>query len=121
MRAHEAGALHGDLGSRGPAWLRTPHDINALEPLLWPSTVRRSKEGSLTVGGLDVRDLAATHGTPAYVLDEADLRERVLRGQGVPLQGDGAHHRRGGPESRRVQRRRAHDSARRRLPAGAHR
>ena len=79
MRAHEAGALHGDIGSRGPAWLRTPHDINELEPQLWPSTVRRSSEGSLTVGGLDVRDLAATHGTPAYVLDEADVRERCRR------------------------------------------
>jgi diaminopimelate decarboxylase len=79
MRAHEAGALHGDLGSRGPAWLRTPDDVNTLEPRLWPSTVQRSNEGSLTVGGLDVRDLAATHGTPAYVLDEADLRERCRR------------------------------------------
>jgi diaminopimelate decarboxylase len=79
MRAHEAGALHGDIGSRGPAWLRTPTDVNALEPELWPSTVRRSPDGSLTVGGLSVRDLAAAHGTPAYVLDEADLRERCRR------------------------------------------
>jgi diaminopimelate decarboxylase len=79
MRAHEAGALHGDLGSRGPAWLRTPDDVNTLEQRLWPSTVRRSDEGSLTIGGLDVRDLAATHGTPAYVLDEADVRERCRR------------------------------------------
>jgi diaminopimelate decarboxylase len=79
MRAHEAGALHGDLGSRGPAWLRTPENVNALEPQLWPSTVRRSAEGSLTIGGLDVRDLAAAHGTPAYLLDEADVRERCRR------------------------------------------
>ena len=79
MRAHEAGALHGDLGTRGPAWLRTPQDINALEPPLWPSTVERSEAGSLTIGGLDVRDLAATHGTPAYLLDEADVRERCRR------------------------------------------
>ena len=79
MRAHEAGALHGDLGTRGPAWLRTPQDINALEPPLWPSTVERSEAGSLTIGGLDVRDLAAAHGTPAYLLDEADVRERCRR------------------------------------------
>ena len=76
MRAHEAGALHGDLGSRGPAWLRTPEDVNALVPELWPRTVTRNGAGALTVGGLDVRDLAAEFGTPAYILDEDDLRSR---------------------------------------------
>jgi diaminopimelate decarboxylase len=76
MRAHEAGALHADIGSRGPAWLRTPTDVNALTPGLWPRTVTRADAGSLTVGGRDVRDLAAEFGTPAYFLDEADLRAR---------------------------------------------
>jgi diaminopimelate decarboxylase len=76
MRAHEAGALHGDLGSRGPAWLRTPSDVNALVPQLWPRTVTRAQAGDLTVGGMSVRDLAAQYGTPAYVLDEDDLRVR---------------------------------------------
>ncbi|MEH1013881.1 diaminopimelate decarboxylase [Micromonospora sp. CPCC 206060] len=76
MRAHEAGALHGDIGSRGPAWLRTPVDVNALVPQLWPRTVVRSADGVLTVGGLDVRALAAEFGTPVYVLDEEDLRSR---------------------------------------------
>jgi diaminopimelate decarboxylase len=76
MRAHEAGALHGDLGTRGPAWLRTPEDINALVPHLWPRTVTRAAAGDLTVGGLSVRELAAEYGTPAYVLDEEDLRVR---------------------------------------------
>ncbi|GAC1326548.1 MAG: diaminopimelate decarboxylase [Mycobacteriales bacterium] len=28
------------------------------------------------MGGIDVRDLASEHGTPAYLLDELDLRER---------------------------------------------
>ncbi|MFY1636567.1 diaminopimelate decarboxylase [Solwaraspora sp. WMMB335] len=76
MRAHEAGALHGDLGSRGPGWLRTPDDVNALLPQLWPRTVTRNDAGALTVGGRDVRELAAEHGTPAYLLDEDDLRAR---------------------------------------------
>jgi diaminopimelate decarboxylase len=79
MRAHEAGALHGDIGSRGPAWLQTPHDINELVADLWPAHVTRSTQGSLTVGGLDVRDIVREHGTPAYVLDEADVRERCRR------------------------------------------
>ncbi|MCA2213528.1 diaminopimelate decarboxylase [Jidongwangia harbinensis] len=76
MRAHEAGALHGDLGSRGPAWLRTPEDVNALMPQLWPRTVHRADDGAVAVGGLSVRDLAAEYGTPAYLLDEDDLRGR---------------------------------------------
>ncbi|GIF10646.1 diaminopimelate decarboxylase [Actinoplanes teichomyceticus] len=76
MRAHEAGALHGDLGNRGPAWLRTPEDVNALMPQLWPRTVRRTGDGTLQVGGVSVADLAAEFGTPAYFLDEEDLRSR---------------------------------------------
>ncbi|MET8350042.1 MULTISPECIES: diaminopimelate decarboxylase [unclassified Micromonospora] len=76
MRAHEAGALHGDIGSRGPAWLRTPDDVNALMPGLWPRTVTRGADGALAVAGLSVRDLAAEFGTPMYVLDEDDVRSR---------------------------------------------
>ncbi|WP_436526810.1 diaminopimelate decarboxylase [Actinoplanes sp. HUAS TT8] len=76
MRAHEAGALHGDLGNRGPAWLRTPEDVNALLPGLWPRTVTRTDSGPLQIGGVAVTDLAADYGTPAYFLDEDDLRAR---------------------------------------------
>ncbi|MBT8226422.1 MAG: diaminopimelate decarboxylase [Dactylosporangium sp.] len=76
MRAHEAGALHGDIGQRGPTWLRTPEDVNTLVPSLWAATVRRGTAGALAVGGLDVRDLAARFGTPAYILDETDFRAR---------------------------------------------
>ncbi|MFI5494608.1 diaminopimelate decarboxylase [Actinoplanes sp. NPDC051859] len=76
MRAHEAGALHGDLGNPGPHWLRTPDDVNALVPQLWPRTVSRTEAGALEIGGVSVLDLAAEHGTPAYLLDEADLRAR---------------------------------------------
>ncbi|MFC4147043.1 diaminopimelate decarboxylase [Micromonospora mangrovi] len=75
MRAHEAGALHGDIGSR-PPWLRPPGDVNALVPQLWPRHVTRAADGALTVAGLDVRQLATEYGTPVYVLDEDDLRSR---------------------------------------------
>ena len=76
MRAHEAGALHGDIGNRGPAWLRTPVDVNALMPQLWPRHTVRGEDGDLVVAGVRVRDLAAEFGTPVYVLDEDDLRSR---------------------------------------------
>lgn len=77
MRAHEAGALHAEGGHHGPSWLSVPQDVNALVPALWPRSVRRSERGVLTVAGLDVRDLAAEFGTPAYVIDEDDFRHRA--------------------------------------------
>ncbi|SDY67518.1 diaminopimelate decarboxylase [Micromonospora pattaloongensis] len=76
MRAHEAGALHGDITSPQPGWLRAPEDVNALVPQLWPCGVERAADGALAVGGLGVRELAEQFGTPAYVLDEGDLRAR---------------------------------------------
>ena len=77
MRAHEAGALHADINTRQPGWLRTPSDPDALVPLLWSTTAHKDADGVLHVGGVDVRDLVAEHGTPAYVLDEADFRGRA--------------------------------------------
>ncbi|WP_144120345.1 diaminopimelate decarboxylase [Catellatospora sichuanensis] len=76
MRAHEAGALHGDFGHQGPSWLRTPADVNELMTPLWPRTVRKDEAGVLRVGGLDVTSLAQEFGTPAYLLDEEDFRAR---------------------------------------------
>ncbi|GAA3798149.1 diaminopimelate decarboxylase [Cellulomonas soli] len=43
----------------------------------WSTGVTRGDDGALRVAGLDVRTLAAQQGTPAYVLDEADLRRRA--------------------------------------------
>jgi D-serine deaminase-like pyridoxal phosphate-dependent protein len=76
MRAHEAGALHAD-GYRGPTWLHQPQDVNALHSILWASSVGRSTDGVLAVGGVSVTDLAQQFGTPAYVVDEADFRGRA--------------------------------------------
>ncbi|HEY6737264.1 MAG TPA: diaminopimelate decarboxylase, partial [Actinopolymorphaceae bacterium] len=69
-RAHEAGALHADVGHRGPAWLTPPDDVNALVPRLWPRTTTKDAQGVLSVGGVDATDLAERFGTPAYVVDE---------------------------------------------------
>jgi diaminopimelate decarboxylase len=76
MHAHEAGWAHAE-GARGPSWLQQLTDINDLVPLLWSSTARKNDEGALEVGGVDLRDLVAEHGSPAYVLDEADFRARA--------------------------------------------
>src|SRR5215813_6362093 len=76
MRAHEAGALHGDHTRSGPGWLRTPEDINALLAKLWARSVTRTGAGVLEVGGVPVTKLAEEFGTPAYIFDEADFRAR---------------------------------------------
>jgi diaminopimelate decarboxylase len=77
MRAHEAGWAHAEVSHRGPSWLREPVDVNALVPLLWSTTARKNAEGALEIGGVDLRDLVAEHGSPAYVLDEVDFRTRA--------------------------------------------
>lgn len=75
-RAHEAGAIHGDFGHRGPAWLSTPKNVNALMAPLWPETVHKGTDGVLRIGGLSVTELAEQFGTPAYLFDEDDFRQR---------------------------------------------
>jgi diaminopimelate decarboxylase len=72
--AHPAGPRHGDVlpADHPPA---PPQDLNALYPGIWPRSARRS-DGVLTLGGMDVRDLAEQFGTPLYVCDEEDVRSR---------------------------------------------
>src|ERR1700749_3216254 len=72
--AHPAGPRHGDgpPAAHPPA---APADLNELPEAVWPRGARRSG-GVLTLGGVDVRDLAAEFGTPLYVCDEEDVRSR---------------------------------------------
>src|SRR5690348_18393436 len=72
--AHPAGPRHGDVlpADHPPA---APGDLNDLPEQVWPRGAHRSG-GVLTVGGVDVRDLAAEFGTPLYVCDEEDVRSR---------------------------------------------
>jgi len=51
------------------------HDSD-LDPAVWPGGAQRSADGVVQIGGVDVRDLAAEFGTPAYILDEDDFRAR---------------------------------------------
>ncbi|HEY3529618.1 MAG TPA: diaminopimelate decarboxylase [Nocardioides sp.] len=73
---HEAGWAHVEGALRGPGWLRPPDDANALVPSLWSSTTRKV-DGNLVVGQVPIPELVANVNTPAYVLDEADLRARA--------------------------------------------
>ena len=84
MRAHPAGPRHGDLVSVLSAPV-PPADAESLHELsagVWPISVTRATgdglaQRSLVVGEVDVRDLAEQFGTPLYVLDEMDFRERA--------------------------------------------
>lgn len=77
MRAHEAGALHGN--DSAPSWLPYPKDVNALLDGLWSQTTERGPDGALVIGGVDVHRIAEEVGTPAMVVDEADFRSRARR------------------------------------------
>src|ERR1700751_995096 len=72
--AHPAGPRHGDVPPAAPP-PAAPEDLNELHEEIWPRGARRSG-GVLTLGGVDVRDLAAEFGTPLYVCDEQDVRSR---------------------------------------------
>jgi diaminopimelate decarboxylase len=73
---HEAGWAHAPGALRAPSWLREPSDPNALVSHLWSQTAHK-EGGVLSVGGVRLSDLVAEHGSPAYVLDEADFRTRA--------------------------------------------
>ena len=72
--AHPAGPRHADVlpADHPPA---PPADLNALDPAIWPRGAQR-RGGVLTLGGVDVRDLAGEFGTPVFVTDEQDVRDR---------------------------------------------
>ncbi len=75
MRAHPAGPLHGNISPPTAAGA-PPQDLGALDPQVWPRSARRV-DGELEVGGRRATDLAREHGTPLFVLDEADFRSRA--------------------------------------------
>ncbi len=60
-----------------PAWLAVPDDANDLAPAVWSRNIGRDDSGVLTVAGVPVTEIAQRFGTPVYVLDEADARERA--------------------------------------------
>ena len=62
----------GDSATAAP----NPICLNGLATDLWPHTARLEADGDISIGGLRLSALAARYGTPAYILDEADVRAR---------------------------------------------
>jgi diaminopimelate decarboxylase len=62
-----------------PSWLVPPVDGDALPAHVWPSSAARTAEGAIAIGGVPLPRLAAEFGTPLYVVDEQDARDRAAR------------------------------------------
>ncbi|MBI1376240.1 MAG: diaminopimelate decarboxylase [Frankiales bacterium] len=84
MRAHPAGPRHGEIlaPAGAPPAPADSESLHALAPNVWPSGATRAAGAALTgrsvtLAGIDVRDLAAQYGTPLFVLDEQDFRARA--------------------------------------------
>ena len=73
--AHPAGPRHADVVQEHPH-AAAPADLNALAAGIWPSSARRL-DGVLHLGRVSVPNLVARHGTPAFFMDEDDLRQRA--------------------------------------------
>ncbi|MEU4038506.1 diaminopimelate decarboxylase [Streptomyces collinus] len=56
--------------------MTTTPEVRRLRPGIWPATAAQGPDGVLNIGGVPVTDIAERYGTPAYVFDEADFRER---------------------------------------------
>jgi diaminopimelate decarboxylase len=61
-----------------PGWLLPPADANALPSAVWSRNAERAASGEIRVAGVAVAALAAEFGTPLFVVDEADVRDRAL-------------------------------------------
>ncbi|HEY0636626.1 MAG TPA: diaminopimelate decarboxylase [Pseudonocardiaceae bacterium] len=80
MRAHPAGPRHAEVvppaSTAGPR-PTSADELAALPPLVWPRhATRAGHDGAVRFAGVDCRALAEEYGTPLFVVDEADFRER---------------------------------------------
>lgn len=62
-----------------PSWLVPPADAGALPAHVWPASAERTEAGAIAIGAVPLPQLAATFGTPLYVIDEQDARSRAAR------------------------------------------
>ncbi|MFF5260910.1 diaminopimelate decarboxylase [Actinomadura viridis] len=74
-RVHPAGPRHADVLPEDHP-MPPAADLNALDPMIWPRGAKR-EDGVMSIGGIDVRDLAREYGTPLFVYDEEDVRSRA--------------------------------------------
>ncbi|NLT26211.1 MAG: diaminopimelate decarboxylase [Microbacteriaceae bacterium] len=69
-----------EVNPLAPARLATPPrstDLGRLDAGVWSATAHRADDGELVIGGVRASALLAEHGSPLYVVDEQDVRERA--------------------------------------------
>ena len=78
MSVHPAGPRHAEEIHHGdaPARPQSATEALALSARVWPRNVRRGDDGVVRVADVAVTELAATYGTPLFVVDEDDFRSR---------------------------------------------
>ena len=77
--AHPAGPRHADVYPHRDASgfpPATSAELDRLYPKVWPRNTYRAPDGVVRIAGVDVRELAATYGTPLFIVDEADFKSR---------------------------------------------
>ena len=77
MRAHPAGPLHGNISAADRRPVAPPADLGALDPQVWPRSAAPGRRRAAPRPAAPVTELAREHGTPLFVLDEADFRSRA--------------------------------------------
>lgn len=60
-----------------PSWLKVPANANELVSQVWSVNSTRTHDGALEIAGVSAVEIAKEYGTPAYVVDEADVRGRA--------------------------------------------
>ncbi|SOD73295.1 diaminopimelate decarboxylase [Jatrophihabitans sp. GAS493] len=73
--AHPAGPRHADVLPESSGF-GLPSDVHDLDPEIWPASIERV-DGELRLAGRRLTDLVAEYGTPAFFMDEADVRGRA--------------------------------------------
>jgi len=54
-------------------------DARALDAAIWPASATRAESGEIAIGGIVVSQLVKQFGSPLFVYDELDVRERARR------------------------------------------
>ncbi|RWZ46654.1 diaminopimelate decarboxylase [Labedella phragmitis] len=83
MPEQSSPAPTGGSNPLAPDWLAVPADVNALAPGVWPTGADRRDDGVVEIAGVAVTDLAASFGTPLYVVDEQMARDNAKRISGA--------------------------------------
>ncbi len=74
MQAHPAGPRHAQMAQESQASIPV---ADPAQSHVWPQSAHRTDSGELHVGGQGVIQLAAEYGTPVFLFDENDIRERA--------------------------------------------